>query len=108
MERGALAVDPWRPDTPHADEAPLRADTVLRPFKVIPGKPPPLPPTRSLGQVRSADFFVWEGGVHHYDEYGLRDLSAEPPEIEKIHLEMIAFVRAWLEEWKHPKGLGKD
>ena len=51
---------------------------------------------------------VWEGGVHHYDEYGLRDLSAEPPEIEKIHLEMIAFVRAWLEEWKHPKGLGKD
>ena len=42
-ERGALAVDPWRPDTPHADEAPLRADTVLRPFKVIPGEPlPPL------------------------------------------------------------------
>ena len=33
------AVDPWRPDTPHADEAPLRPDTILRPFKVIPGKP---------------------------------------------------------------------
>ena len=43
------------------------------------------------------------GGVHHYDEYGLRDLSAEPPEIEKIHLEMIEFVRAWLAEWQPPK-----
>ncbi|EPT05266.1 hypothetical protein FOMPIDRAFT_1013559 [Fomitopsis schrenkii] len=72
-------VDPWRPDTPHADEALLRPDTILRPFKVIPG------------------------GVHHYDEYGLRDLSAEPPEIEKIHLEMIEFVTAWLEDWQPPK-----
>lgn len=43
------------------------------------------------------------GGVHHYDEYGLRDLSAEPPEIEKIHREMIEFVTAWLEEWEPPK-----
>ncbi|KAH9936342.1 serine carboxypeptidase S28-domain-containing protein [Fomitopsis serialis] len=72
-------VDPWRPDTPHADEAPLRADTILRPYKVIPG------------------------GVHHYDEYGLRDLSAEPPEIEKIHLEMIEFVTEWLKDWQPPK-----
>lgn len=32
-------VDPWRPDTPHADEALIRPDTTLRPFKVIPGKP---------------------------------------------------------------------
>ncbi|KAH9841596.1 peptidase S28 [Rhodofomes roseus] len=72
-------VDPWRPDTPHADEAPLRADTILRPFKVIPG------------------------GVHHYDEYGLRDLWEEPPEIENIHLEMIEFVEEWLLDWQSPK-----
>ncbi|OSX59888.1 hypothetical protein POSPLADRAFT_1183590 [Postia placenta MAD-698-R-SB12] len=72
-------VDPWRPDTPHSEYAPDRLDTILRPFKLIPG------------------------GVHHYDEYGLRDLSAEPPEIEKIHREMIEFVTAWLEEWEPPK-----
>jgi len=72
-------VDPWRPDTPHSEEVPDREDTILRPFKLIPG------------------------GVHHYDEFGLRDLSAEPPEIEKIHREMIEFVAAWLEDWEPPK-----
>lgn len=40
------------------------------------------------------------GGVHHYDEFGLRDISAEPPEIQKIHREMIEFVTAWLKDWK--------
>jgi hypothetical protein len=29
-------VDPWRPDTPHSDDAKKRADTILRPFKLIP------------------------------------------------------------------------
>lgn len=29
-------VDPWRPDTPHSDDAKGRADTILRPFKLIP------------------------------------------------------------------------
>ena len=42
-------------------------------------------------------FFV--DGVHHYDEYGLKDMDAEPFEILNIHKEMIAFVKAWLEEW---------
>ena len=41
-------------------------------------------------------------GVHHYDEYGLRDISQEPPEIKQIHLEMIEFVQAWLKDWKKP------
>ncbi|KAJ7160080.1 serine carboxypeptidase S28-domain-containing protein [Mycena filopes] len=71
-------VDPWRPATPHSDYAYDREDTVLRPFKLIPG------------------------GVHHYDEWGLRDLADEPPEIRKIHEEMIFFVREWLKEWKAP------
>ncbi|CCM03509.1 uncharacterized protein FIBRA_05643 [Fibroporia radiculosa] len=71
-------VDPWRPDTPHSDYALPREDTLLRPFKLIPG------------------------GVHHYDEYGLRDMSAEPPEIKKIHEEMIGFVTEWLKDWKAP------
>jgi hypothetical protein len=30
-------VDPWRPDTPHSDDAKPRDDTPLRPFKLIPG-----------------------------------------------------------------------
>ncbi|PCH40119.1 peptidase S28 [Wolfiporia cocos MD-104 SS10] len=71
-------VDPWRPDTPHSEYAKDRGDTILRPFKLIPG------------------------GVHHYDEYGLRDISAEPAEIEKIHTEMIEFVTKWLKERKAP------
>lgn len=29
-------VDPWRPRTPHSDDALGRKDTILRPFKLIP------------------------------------------------------------------------
>ncbi|EPQ50969.1 peptidase S28 [Gloeophyllum trabeum ATCC 11539] len=69
-------VDPWRPATPHSEYAPDRSDTVLQPFKLIPD------------------------AVHHYDEYGLRDITQEPPEIMKVHLEMIDFVTEWLKDWK--------
>ncbi|KAJ3833081.1 serine carboxypeptidase S28-domain-containing protein [Lentinula raphanica] len=72
-------VDPWRPDTPHSDYANDREDTLLRPFKVIPN------------------------GVHHYDEYGLRNPDDEPQEIQKIHKEMIAFVQSWLMDRKVEK-----
>ena len=37
--------------------------------------------------------------VHHYDEYGLRDINDEPPEIRQIHNEMIEFVREWLKDF---------
>ncbi|KAF9013147.1 serine carboxypeptidase S28-domain-containing protein [Cyathus striatus] len=72
-------VDPWRPDTPHGSQAEDREDTILRPFKLIPD------------------------AVHHYDEYGLRNLLDEPPEIKKIHREMITFVLEWLKDWTPPK-----
>jgi len=36
------AVDPWRPATPHSEYADDREDTVLRPFKMIPGLSLPL------------------------------------------------------------------
>lgn len=72
-------VDPWRPNTPHSEYTSERADTILRPFKIIPN------------------------GVHHYDEYGLRDMSDEPQEIQQIHKEMIAFVLEWLKDWKAPQ-----
>jgi len=68
-------VDPWRPNTPHSEDAPDREDTTLRPFKLIPN------------------------GVHHYDEYGLANLLEEPAEIRKIHAEMISFVNSWLKDW---------
>ncbi|KZP31567.1 peptidase S28 [Athelia psychrophila] len=69
-------VDPWRPDTPHSQYAPDRKDTLTRPFKLIPN------------------------GVHHYDEFGLRNTADEPEEIKKIHGEMIVFVKDWLKQWK--------
>ncbi|KAK7022095.1 serine carboxypeptidase S28-domain-containing protein [Favolaschia claudopus] len=72
-------VDPWRPATPHSDYAYDREDTVLRPFKVIPG------------------------GVHHFDEWGLPNLADEPLEIQAIHGEMIYFVKEWLKDWKPPQ-----
>ncbi|KAG5646028.1 hypothetical protein DXG03_004630 [Asterophora parasitica] len=76
----AFAVDPWRPNTPHSAEyANDREDTILRPFKIIPG------------------------AVHHWDEYGLPNLLDEPADIRKIHGEMIEFVTEWLKDWKAPE-----
>jgi len=69
-------VDPWRPDTPHSDDAKEREDTILRPFKLIPD------------------------AVHHWDENGLRNILDEPSQIRKVHGEMIQFVREWLKDWK--------
>jgi hypothetical protein len=42
------------------------------------------------------------GGVHHWDENGLRDSEREPKEIRQIHNEMIEFVKVWLKGWKVP------
>lgn len=71
-------VDPWRPCTPHSDYAADREDTILQPFKIIPN------------------------AVHHYDEYGLKNISNEPKDIRKIHGEMIVFVMEWLKGFKAP------
>ncbi|KAF8585928.1 peptidase S28 [Ramaria rubella] len=73
--------DPWRPATPHSSytNLPPRDDTILRPFKLIPG------------------------AVHHWDENGLVDTADEPTEIQAIHEAEIAFVKAWLKDFKPPK-----
>jgi len=71
-------VDPWRPDTPHSDDARPRPDTSLRPFKLI------------------------SGAVHHWDENGLSDLMGEPDVIKEIHAAEVAFVEEWLADWKPP------
>ncbi|KAF7299748.1 hypothetical protein HMN09_00980700 [Mycena chlorophos] len=74
-------IDPWRPQTPHSDDAYGREDTVMRPFKLIPG------------------------GVHHWDEWGLADIREEPYEVKKIHEEMIFFVKEWLKDWTAPEAM---
>ncbi|KIP05030.1 hypothetical protein PHLGIDRAFT_491601 [Phlebiopsis gigantea 11061_1 CR5-6] len=70
--------DPWRPNTPHADIAKPRPDTPLRPFKLIPS------------------------AVHHYDENGLANHTAEPANIQAIHQQEVEFVTAWLKDFKPP------
>lgn len=92
-------MDPWKPYTPHSDYAEDREDTILRPFKLIPGKPTPSFSSNVSVLRRS----VFTGGVHHYDEYGYENILEEPAEIRKVHAEMIHFVREWLKDWKPPK-----
>lgn len=65
----------WLYATPHSPYAPKRADTIKRPFKVIPG------------------------GVHHWDENGRLD-GKVPKAIRKVHEEEVEFVKAWLKEWE--------
>ena len=48
------------------------------------------------------------GAVHHWDENGLADFSAQPAFIQKIQSEEIAFVRAWLKDFKPPAPKDKD
>ncbi|CAL1716305.1 unnamed protein product [Somion occarium] len=71
-------ADPWRPNTPHSDDAKPRPDTTLRPFKLI------------------------EGAVHHWDENGISDHTAEPPTIKAVHEQEVEFVKAWLKDFKRP------
>ena len=55
-----------------------------------------------------SDDDVFLDGVHHYDEYGLKNIFDEPPEIRKIHEEMIAFVNSWLKDWNVEHGIGEE
>ncbi len=43
------------------------------------------------------------GGVHHWDENGLRKREDEPVEIQQIHGEIVEFVLEWLKDWKATK-----
>ena len=40
------------------------------------------------------------GGVHHWDENGLRHHEDEPIAIQKIHAEIVGFVLEWLKDWQ--------
>lgn len=69
--------DPWRPATVHSEEFAYggnRADTVERPFKLIPD--------------------CW----HHCDENGVKDERKTPERVRLIHEQQVEFVKAWLKE----------
>ncbi|KAF8267349.1 hypothetical protein EI94DRAFT_1581555, partial [Lactarius quietus] len=44
--------------------------------------------------------FVQSGGVHHWDENRLKNISEEPDKVRQIHTEMTEFVKVWLEGWR--------
>jgi len=79
-------ADPWRQAGPHAAQARQRR----RP------------------STTSEPFILIEGGVHHWDSNGLfpnqTTPDLPPPAVKKAQAAEIAFVRAWLEEWKAEKG----
>ncbi|UZJ55270.1 hypothetical protein CBS101457_004590 [Exobasidium rhododendri] len=69
--------DPWRPATTASEEyayGGARIDTISQPFKLIAN--------------------CW----HHCDENGNK--TEEPPRVVQIHEQQIAFVQAWLDDWK--------
>ena len=51
------------------------------------------------GNTGLSDDVSFSDGVHHYDEYGLKNILDEPPEIRKIHGEIVTFVISWLRDW---------
>lgn len=91
-----LPVDPWRAATSHSEyrHGRWRKDTISRPSKIVPGM------RRSFEHETVDLIYLNQGGVHHWDQNGLRDLSAQPSTIQTIHQEQIDFVKAWLAEPK--------
>ncbi|WWC63922.1 uncharacterized protein I303_106527 [Kwoniella dejecticola CBS 10117] len=71
--------DPWRPMTPQSDWAPRRKSSVNKPVHLI------------------------FDGVHHYDENGLADHTAEPPRIKDVHELEINFVQEWIAQFQEEK-----
>lgn len=42
------------------------------------------------------------GAVHLWDMHGLSNVYEEPPEIRKVHADIVRFVQEWLKEWEPP------
>ena len=53
---------------------------------------------RCGGSLKSAS-----DAVHHYDENGLANHTAEPANIRTIHQQEVEFVTVWLKDFKPPK-----
>lgn len=70
--------DPWRPATPHAKSAKGRKSTTQQPFLLI------------------------KGGVHHWDENGVAEESANlpPKSVKETQTAEKAFIVEWYKEWK--------
>jgi len=67
-----LGVDPWLNLCYHSNKAPLRTTTDLHPEYLI------------------------SGAGHHWDSYGILDVSSEPLFIQQAHLWEIRTVQKWL------------
>ena len=84
------AQDPWRAAGPHALSAPKRKSTDSEPFILV------------------------DPGVHHWDEFGVREgddmvgVGEYPPRnIREVQEEQVRFVKVWLREWEEERK-GKD
>ena len=77
--------DPWRGATPHAPAAKARTSTTEEPFILI------------------------SGAVHHWDENGLfqneTTATLPPAPIVDVQSKEVAFVKAWMAEWKSGKSM---
>lgn len=76
--------DPWRGAGVHSPLAKGRESTVQRPFVLI------------------------EGAVHHWDENGVfaneTSEGVPPRSVREVQAMEVAWVRAWLEEWRKERG----
>lgn len=82
--------DPWRAATPHADGQPDRVSTTSEPYLMV------------------------DWGVHHWDEFGMREGDNEeglpPKQVVDVQRQQVEFVQAWLKEWdeEHKKTEEED
>ena len=70
----ALGIDPWLDVCYHSNDAPARYSSDLHPELLIPF------------------------GGHHWDSYGIGNITAEPQFIQAAHQWEIRTVKRWLQE----------
>lgn len=78
------AQDPWRAASPHAMGLKGRTSTTTEPFILV------------------------DWGVHHWDNYGLREGEGRPGlpprQIVEVQQKEVEFVKEWLEQWSKAHG----
>ncbi|KAI8455109.1 extracellular serine carboxypeptidase [Phakopsora pachyrhizi] len=73
----------------------------------------PHSPLHKINKKSSKNYWLIKGGVHHWDENGQNTTlrteidAEEPPEIKKIHLKEIEWVKSWIKEFYSQKEVKK-